>query len=107
MSQRQWMQDFDALAYGTFLAAGLADTGSYVPKAGGPAQPCTLLVDRDVRDFLDDVAPVSTAYTRVTFQRGELTPEEGATVTVDGTAYTLERRISEDASKSVWVVVRA
>lgn len=109
MSQRDFLQAFDTAAFAAFADAGLADAASYVaPGADGSAAvACQVLVDRDVRDFADDLAPVSTGYTRITFQLAEVQPERGGVVTVDGEGFTLERRISQDESASRWVVIRA
>ncbi|WP_298580591.1 hypothetical protein [uncultured Luteimonas sp.] len=113
MSQRAFLQAFDAAAFGTFAAAGIADAAEYLaPDAapGAPAVPCTVLVDRNVEDFGDDIAPVSAFRTRITFQVSELAAEEGGVVSLLDAAglvtesFTLAQRTRHDEGISAWWV---
>lgn len=113
MSQRAFLQAFDAAAFSAFAAAGLADAAEYLPPyamPGTPAAPCTVLVDREVEDFGDEVAPVSTFRTRITFQRLEVTAEEGGVVSLldanglVAEVFTLAQRTRHDEGISAWWV---
>lgn len=104
MSQSAFLRDFDAAAFTALADCGLADAATYRATPSAAPVDCTVLVDRDVRDFGDDVAPVSTAYTRVIFQRGQVQPARGGIVSIEGVDYVLADRISEDESASRWVV---
>lgn len=111
MSQRDFLRRFDAMAFGAFAAAGVGDAAHYYAPGSEVAVACTVLVDRNVRDFGDDLAPVSTAYTRITFQRAEVEPEQGArvalldAVAVEVESFALAARIeTSDESASRWVV---
>lgn len=108
MSQAAFLRDFDAMAFGAFAGAGLADAASYLPHDAAPGAdplPCTVLVDRNVVDFdAEAVGSVNLRRTRVTFQRAEVTPREGGKVTVDGETFTLVQREREDSSASAWWV---
>lgn len=108
MSQSAFLTQFDVDAFAAFAAAGIADAATYLPRgAATGTQPtrCTVLVDPSVVDFdAEAVGNVSVRRTRVTFQRGEVTPSEGGKVTVDGVTYTLVQREREDSSASAWWV---
>lgn len=133
MSQKDFLREFDEEAFEAFLDAGIADAATYLSPAAladlaaiedhdpddqdAPPLPevpvpvaCTVLVDRNVEDFGDDAAPVSVRRTRVTFQRAELSPEQGGQVTLlddDGEpveAFLLVQRTQGDESRSAWWV---
>lgn len=108
MSQDAFLRQFDAAAFGAFFAAGLADSAAYLPPNAAPgATPtaCTVLVDRSVVDFdAEAVGSVNLRRTRVTFQRGAITPAEGGKVTIGSETFTLVQREREDSSASAWWV---
>lgn len=130
MSQHAWKRRFDAMAIGSFAAAGLADAATYLSPAALadlrtiadhdpddpdapplPATPvpvpCTVLVDQDTEDFGDDLAPVSVHRTSVAVQRADFEPEQGGQVTVGATTYLLVQRVAgrgSDESLSRWWV---
>ena len=106
MSQAKFLEDFDAAAFGDFLAAGLADVATYTAPSGGAAIPCDVLVDRNVRDFGEDASPVATSFTLVSFQRAQVTPARGGTVVVEGEPFMLDAEVRNDESISRWVVTR-
>ncbi len=108
MSQDAFLRQFDAAAFGMFFAAGMADSAGYLPPNAAPgATPtaCTVLVDRSVVDFdAEAVGSVNLRRTRVTFQRGAVTPIEGGKVKIGGETFTLVQREREDGSASAWWV---
>lgn len=106
MSQKAFLQGLDALMFGAFKAAGVADAATY-EFPPGTAVPCTVLLDEDVQDFGDDDAPVSAPFDRVTLQLSEVTPRAGGIVqiTATGDRLKLERRLGGDSSASQWVVL--
>lgn len=107
MSQAEFLRSFDAMAFGAFGGAGLADAATYLPLGSGPGDApaeCLVLVDRNVEDFGNDLAPVSTLRTRVTFQRADVEPVEGGAVTVGSETFILVQRTRADESVSAWWV---
>ncbi len=106
MSQRAFLQTFDALAFGTFRDAGLGDAAFYTAPGADSAVACTVLVDRGLRDFGADAAPVATGYVQITFQLAEVNPVRGGRVVVDGETYRLDGHDERDGSASRWVVIR-
>lgn len=106
MSQSAFLRQFDAAAFGAFFAAGLADAATYLPAApGADPVPCTVLVDRNVVDFdAEAVGSINLRRTRVTFQRAEISPNEGGKVTIGAETFVLVQRASEDDSASLWWV---
>lgn len=111
MSQKAFLRELDGELVGAFMAAGMADEALYTPAGGGAAVACEVLVDRDVRDYGDDVAPVGTSYTLIAFQRSQVEPQRGATVVVDpdgdAEVFTLDAETKRDESMARWVVTRA
>lgn len=116
MNQRAFLQAFDAAAFGAFAAAGIADAAEYLAPAAAPDAvpvPCTVLVDRDVADYGDEVAPVSVFRTRITFQLIEVVPDEGGVVSLlDGAglvaeSFALAQRTRHDEGISAWWVQHA
>jgi hypothetical protein len=116
MSQRAFLQAFEAAAFGAFAAAGIADAAEYLAPDAAPDAvpvPCTVLVDRNVEDFGDEVAPVSAFRTRITFQVIEVAPEEGGMVSLLDDAglvaesFTLAQRTRHDEGISAWWVQHA
>ncbi|MEN5117504.1 hypothetical protein ABE488_09250 [Luteimonas sp. TWI662] len=112
MNQRDFMRAFDAAAGQAFQAAGLADSALYYDTADtAVGRPCTVLVDRDVRDFDDSeqFAPVPAAYTLISFELRDVSPAKGAIVELlpSGERFRLQKLIRDDASRSRWVVIHA
>lgn len=104
MSQRDFLQRFDAAAFSAFSAVGIADAANYLAPGSTNLLACTVTVDRDVVDFGDDGAPVSAPQTLVTFQRAELEPARLGRLVLPGETFVLEKRIRQDESRSQWVV---
>lgn len=107
MSQKDFLRQFDHAAIGSFMAAGMADSAKYTPKAGGAAVICDVMVDRAVQQWGDDPMPVAAGDITVTFQRAQLVPEKGGTVVVDGDTYRLTDKLFDDGSLIRWAVTRA
>jgi hypothetical protein len=104
MSEAGLKADFDAVFFDAWadLAGGI--DALYTPPVGAP-ETVQVLVDTGVAQFGDDFAAVSHYSTFVSFRRGQVEPETGATVVVDGMTYTLAQRVdSSDESISRWAV---
>jgi hypothetical protein len=106
MSQKEFLRDFDAGAFASFIDAGMADAAMYTTADSLSTTACDVLVDRNVRDYGDDAAPVGTLYTLVTFQRAQVSPSRGGTVAVEGESFMLDAEVRSDESISRWVVTR-
>ena len=109
MNQKALMQRFDALAFNTFRAAGVADAAHYI-NADGTEVPCTVLLDEDVQQFSgDDPAPVPAGFDRITLQLSEVTPRKGGVVGISGTGRRLKlvQKLAGDASREQWEVADA
>ncbi|QHG87934.1 hypothetical protein ACCQ13_14685 [Xanthomonas sp. NCPPB 1638] len=103
MSQRQFMQEFDAVAFAAFAESGLADAAQYLAPGDDVALPCTVQIDRNVRDFGSDSVPVSTGFILVTFQRAEVEPAKRGKLLLPGETLLLAERVRQDESISQWV----
>ncbi|MBH1836383.1 hypothetical protein I5T88_10920 [Stenotrophomonas maltophilia] len=107
MNQRAFMQAFDAVAFGAFRAAGVADGAFYLSPGATVEVPCTVLLDEGVEQFTsDDVAPVATTVDKVTLQLAEVEPRAGGVVRIEATGRRLKlvQKIRADESTAVWEV---
>ncbi len=107
MSQRDFLQAFDGDAFEAFQLVAFGDSAVYTQAGVSVGVACTVLVDRGLRDYGDDPAPVAAGYTQITFQLREVAPARGGRVVVDGETYVLDRHEESDGSASRWVVLRA
>lgn len=106
MSQKAFLQDFDAMAVGCFASAGMADAAQYTgPNAGAVAIDCMVMVDRGTQAWGEDGMPVALGEVTVAFQRTQLDPQRGGIVVVDGDTYRLTDKLKDDASLVRWLVV--
>jgi len=107
MNQTEFMQAFFADTLAAFARDGLADAAIYQPKSGATPGECIVMVDRDVRDFGDETAPLGYPRVLITLPRADAPkPVSGDTVTLPATGETwrLEQRIRQDEVMSQWVV---
>ena len=105
MNQKAFLQRFDALAFKSCRAVGIADTALYI--AGGVETPCTVMLDEGVQQFTeDDVAPVPVLFDRIILQLSEVSPRKGAIVRIEGSGRQLKlvQQLRADASTQQWEV---
>jgi len=105
MSQRAFLNAFDALAHQAFAAAGLADTGRYTPPDGGPSIPVRVLVDRSTQQ-LGQFGTVNAPAVTVGYLTADVDPAAGGVLLVDGDTYRNVREIDNDGALSRWEVRR-
>ncbi|NJC38142.1 hypothetical protein GGR60_002696 [Xanthomonas arboricola] len=103
MNQRQFLAAFDSDAFAAFADVGMADVAAYQAPGADTVVSCTVQIDRNVRDFGDDIMPVSTVYTLVTFQRAEVEPAKRGRLVLPGETLVLAERVRQDESISQWV----
>lgn len=112
MSQRAFLQAFDAAVIGAFADAGLADRANYYAAGGAAALPCEVLVDRSLQEFGDDPATVAGPYVRIGFQRAQVQPaRRGRVALLDDAGQEVEAFVLAemlpamgDESMTYWVV---
>lgn len=107
MSQKDFLRQFDQSAIGCFMAAGMADSAVYTPKAGGEGVACDVMIDRAVQRWGEDPMSVAAGDVTVSFQRAQVLPEKGGRVEVDGDTYRLTDKLFDDGSLIRWAVTRA
>lgn len=106
MSQKAFLQGFDAMAIGSFATAGMADAAQYTGlEPGAQTIPCDVLVDRGTQAWGDDGMPVALGEVAVSFQRVQVDPQRGGIVVVDGDTYRLTDKQKDDGSLVRWLVV--
>lgn len=106
MSQREFLQEFDAMAAEAFLDAGLADVAVLTPASGGLPMACTVMVDREAQ-FYGDVAEVAGRRVLVTLFFAEVpAPARGDVLQVGPDVWRLDALEDADESRSRWVVTR-
>lgn len=94
--------EFDADVRDDLLDAGLADSGTYTAPGGSPV-PCVAIVDYDIAK-LGDVAEMNDRIAIVTLFKDQVArPVQRGVVVVGAMSYALDRRNSEDDSRSVWI----
>lgn len=107
MSEAAWKREFDDAFFGAWGEAMGEIDAVYTPPAGAPV-PVQVLVDTGIEQFGDDLAPVSTYASFVSFRLAQVEPVQFATVLVDGTTYRLVQRVdTSDQSLSRWAVQHA
>ncbi|MDY4296831.1 MULTISPECIES: hypothetical protein [unclassified Xanthomonas] len=104
MSQREFLRQFDAVAFGAFADAGVGDRADYFAPGSAVGVPCTVLIDRDYVEFGDDGAPVSAPQTQVKLQLAEVEPMRFGRLVLPGESLVLEKRVQQDESSARWVV---
>lgn len=107
MGQQTTLRALDAAIHSGFARAGLADDGTYTPPTppGGAAVACRVMrTDVTVEEFGDGRAVASTRVELAILRADVAAPARNGTVLVDGVTLTLEAKISEDQSMTVWVV---
>jgi len=107
MNQTGFMQAYFAESLAAFARAGLADVISYQPKSGAAPVGCIAMIDRDVRDFGDDSAPLGYPHVVITLARADAPkPVTGDAVSLPATGETwkLEHRIGGDEVMTQWLV---
>lgn len=106
MSQQAFLRDLDAQLMGAFHAAGMADSATYTPPAGGASTACRVYVDRDPA-VLDQMG-VEIAGNRIVIGilRTEVNrPDVGGTLVIGSETFVLEARIHADESLTRWVAL--
>ena len=104
MSEADFKRDFDANFFASWGDAMGGLSATYT-SPGGTVLPVDVLVDTGIVQFGDDLAPVSSFRTYLSFRRAQVEPEAQASVVVDGVTYLLVQRVdSSDESLSRWGV---
>jgi hypothetical protein len=110
MSQLTWKQQFASDFFAAWSGA-VDGLDAVYTSPSGVVTPIRVLVDIGTDQFGDDLAPVSAYDVHLVFLLAEVVPEQGGTVNVDGTTYTLAQRlvqshsgIDSDEVVSVWGV---
>ncbi len=111
MSQRDFMQAFDAMAIGAFVRAGIGDRARYYAPGAGVGVMCDALVDRGRMDFGDERAPLSVPAVTISLQLSQVQPVAGGRLVLlndddtEGEAWRLDAAAeTSDESLSVWRV---
>lgn len=110
MSQRIALQEMDGALHQAMLDVGLAELGAYLPPnsiPGTAATPCRVTVDRGTQ-VLGEFGQVIARRDEIEFLLEDIIPPPTSkgTVLVGGINYMLTDKVSEDESKSRWVVRR-
>jgi hypothetical protein len=106
VSQLDALRGLDAMILADLKRMDLVDTGTYTAPGGGTPVACDVLVDRNVKDFGDDQAPVATLHVVVGIFREQVaTPARGGVVTVGAESWRLDAKIDQDESLTRWVVM--
>lgn len=92
----------DGIAVAAFQPIGLADAGTYTAPDGAVSS-CGVIIDYDIAK-LGEIAEVNDRVAIVTLFKSDIArPVPRAVVTVGAMTYALDRRSSEDDSRSIWI----
>ena len=105
MSSRDFRRQLHGQIMGTFLANRVADAATYTAPGGSPV-PVDVLVSSDIQQWGDGVMPVAAFDVAISLQLAQVSPRAGGVVHVDGEAWKLETKLSDDGSLQKWGVVR-
>jgi len=106
MNQNEFMQAYFTGALDAFARVGLADAATFKPRNGTEIT-CTVMIDRDVREFADNPTPLGYPRVLVTLPRSDIPAAAvGDTVSLPATgeSWLLEQRIGQDEVMSQWVM---
>lgn len=101
MSQTTKLREIDAALASAFASVGLADAATY------EGTPCTVLVDRNVELFGENLAGLRTIVTFFLADTPSLAVGSIVRLTATGEEFELSELVRQDESRSAWAVKRA
>lgn len=106
MSQREFLRQFDRMAFGHFKRRGLAFSGEYRGPGidfSSPAQAVSGCIDRGAELF-GELGQVVGQRDEMTLQLQDVSPARGGHVDADGERFILVEKLEQDESAARYVV---
>lgn len=106
MSERDFLRQMDATIHSALAIAGMVSTATVTSaKSGTVAEGVRIYIDRDV-ETIGDLQQFVAGRVEIAYLRADVDPEQGDRVEVDGEAFVNVKKLSDDGSRSRWLVRR-
>lgn len=106
MSERDFLRQMDATIHGALASAGMVSTATVTSeKTGVVTAGVRIYIDRDV-ETIGDLQQFVAGRVEIAYLRADVDPEQGDRVEVDGEAFVNVKKLSDDGSRSRWLVRR-
>ncbi len=107
MSERDFLRQMDATIHRALAIAGMVSTATVTSaKSGAVTEGVRIYIDRDV-ETIGDLQQFVAGRIEIAYLRADVEPEQGDRVEVDGEAFVNVKKLSDDGSRSRWLVRRA
>lgn len=107
MSERDFLRQMDATIHGALAIAGMVSTATVKSeKTGVVTAGVRIYIDRDV-ETIGDLQQFVAGRIEIAYLRADVEPEQGDRVEFDGEAFANVKKLSDDGSRSRWLVRRA
>ena len=106
MSERDFLRQMDATIHSALAIAGMVSTATVKSeKTGVVTAGVRIYIDRDV-ETIGDLQQFVAGRVEIAYLRADVEPEHGDRVEVDGEAFVNVKKLSDDGSRSRWLVRR-
>ncbi|HYQ23950.1 head-tail joining protein [Stenotrophomonas sp.] len=106
MSERDFLRHMDATIHGALAIAGMVSTATVTSeKTGVVTAGVRIYIDRDV-ETIGDLQQFVAGRVEIVYLRADVDPDQGDRVEVDGETFVSAKRLSDDGSRSRWLVRR-
>jgi len=107
MSERDFLRQMDATIHGALAIVGMVSTATVKSeKTSVVTAGVRIYIDRDV-ETIGDLQQFVAGRVEIAYLRADVEPEQGDRVEVDGEAFVNVKKLSDDGSRSRWLVRRA
>lgn len=106
MSDRDFLRQMDATIHGALAIAGMVSTATVTSeKSGIVSAGVRIYIDRDV-ETIGDLQQFVAGRVEIAYLRADVEPEQGDRVEVNGEVFVNVKKLSDDGSRSRWLVRR-
>ncbi|HDS1654981.1 TPA: hypothetical protein QEL76_002941 [Stenotrophomonas maltophilia] len=106
MSELEFLRDMDATIHASLALAGMASTAKVTSlKTGAATEGVRVYIDREV-ETIGELRQFVAGRVEVSFLRADVEPEQGDLVEVGGEVFVTSKKLTDDGSRSVWLVRR-
>ncbi|HDS1631583.1 hypothetical protein N7676_00370 [Stenotrophomonas sp. GD03993] len=106
MNELDFLRDMDATIHGAFSLAGMVSTSKVTSeKSGTVTDGVRVYVDRDV-ETIGELRQFVSGRVEVSYLRADIEVEQGDRVEVAGEVFVNMKKLSDDGSRSRWLVRR-
>lgn len=106
MSELEFLRHMDVTIHGALSLAGMVSTAKVTSvKSGTVTNGVRVYIDRDV-ETIGDLQQFVAGRVEIAYLRADVDPEQGDRVEIDGEAFVNVKKLSDDGSRSRWLVRR-